>query len=77
MCREALAGNAARAAEIDAGLADLHRDLFVESNPIPVKWALQRMGLIGPGIRLPLVTLSDASQPVVEKALRTAGIELP
>lgn len=73
MCRAALSGDAARAADIDARLAALHRDLFVEANPIPVKWALQRMGLIDGGIRLPLLPLSAANQPVVEAALRQAG----
>jgi 4-hydroxy-tetrahydrodipicolinate synthase len=62
------------AADIDARLADLHRDLFIESNPIPVKWALERMGLIPGGLRLPLTTLSAAAQPVVEAALRRAGL---
>jgi 4-hydroxy-tetrahydrodipicolinate synthase len=76
MCRAALAGNADEAARLDEPLADLHRDLFVESNPIPVKWALWRMGLIPGGIRLPLVELSPAGQPVVEKALAAAGIEV-
>lgn len=73
MCRAALSGDAARAADIDARLAALHSDLFVEANPIPVKWALQRMGLIDGGIRLPLLPLSAANQPVVEAALRQAG----
>ena len=63
MCRAALAGDHAQAAEIDGLLADLHRDLFVESNPIPVKWALERMGLIPSGIRLPLTPLSAEAQP--------------
>jgi 4-hydroxy-tetrahydrodipicolinate synthase len=70
MCRAALAGDAAMAPEIDGLLADLHRDLFLESNPIPVKWALERMGLIEGGIRLPLTALSAALRPKVEAALR-------
>ncbi len=74
MCRAALAGNAAHAAEIDGLLADLHRDLFIESNPIPVKWALERMGLIPPGIRLPLTPLSADARPKVEAALRRARL---
>ena len=69
MCEAALEGDAALAGEIDARLADLHRDLFIESNPIPVKWALHRLGLIPGGLRLPLTPLSAAAQPVVEAAL--------
>ncbi len=74
MCRAALAGDAAEAARLDAKLADLHRDLFIEANPIPVKWALERMGRIPAGIRLPLTPLSAAAQPRVEAALRRAGV---
>ena len=74
MCRAALAGETAGAAETDGLLVDLHRDLFIESNPIPVKWALQRMGLIPTGIRLPLTPLSAAAQPKVEAALRRARV---
>jgi len=74
MCEAALEGNATLAADLDAALADLHRDLFIESNPIPVKWALERMGLIPGGLRLPLTRLSAAAQPVVEAALRKAGL---
>src|SRR5690606_14093930 len=59
LCDAARAGDRARAAALDAPLRALHRDLFVESNPIPVKWALEQMGLIGPGIRLPLTPLSE------------------
>ncbi len=74
MCEAALAGNAEAAAQIDAGLADLHRDLFVESNPIPVKWALERMGMIPAGIRLPLTRLSAAQEPTIEAALVRAEL---
>ncbi|MCP4001284.1 MAG: 4-hydroxy-tetrahydrodipicolinate synthase [Gammaproteobacteria bacterium] len=74
MCQAALAGDADKAAELDAPLAGLHRDLFIESNPIPVKWALQRMGLIGGGLRLPLVALAEGNQVVVEAALEQAGL---
>ncbi len=74
MCRAALAGEAAHAAEVDGLLADLHRDLFVESNPIPVKWALERMGRAPGGIRLPLTPLSAEAQPKVEAALRRARL---
>ena len=74
MCMAALAGDAVQAEALDAKLSDLHHHLFVESNPIPVKWALARMGKMGTGIRLPLTVLSESSQPVVEHALQSAGI---
>ena len=74
MCEAALEGDVALAADLDAQLADLHRDLFVESNPIPVKWALERLGLMPGGLRLPLTPLSHAAQPAVEAALRRAGV---
>jgi 4-hydroxy-tetrahydrodipicolinate synthase len=74
MCRAALAGDVAQATEIDGLLADLHRDLFIESNPIPVKWALERMGRIPAGIRLPLTPLSAEARPKVEAALRRARV---
>ncbi|MBT8441668.1 MAG: 4-hydroxy-tetrahydrodipicolinate synthase [Gammaproteobacteria bacterium] len=74
MCDAAVGGDSAGAAELDAPLADLHRDLFVESNPIPVKWALERMGRIPGGIRLPLTRLSAEHEPAVEAALVRAGI---
>ncbi len=73
MVAAALAGDAAAAGALDAPLAALHRELFVESNPIPVKWALERMGRIGSGIRLPLTRLAEACQPGVLAALRSAG----
>ncbi len=74
MCAAAIAGDAASAAEIDSRLEDLHRNLFVESNPIPVKWAMKRMGLIPGGIRLPLTPLVAEHHPVVEAALRKADL---
>jgi 4-hydroxy-tetrahydrodipicolinate synthase len=77
LCEFATAGDAAAAEEVDARLAPLSTALFVEPSPIPVKWALLRMGLIGAGIRLPLTPLSPACKPVVEAALAAAGIELP
>ena len=67
-------GDYATAERLDAPLAALHRDLFIEANPIPTKWALARMGLIGEGIRLPLTPLSAASQPAVLAALQGAGV---
>ncbi|MAF82980.1 MAG: 4-hydroxy-tetrahydrodipicolinate synthase [Gammaproteobacteria bacterium] len=74
MTAAAIAGDAEEAARIDEGLAALHRDLFVESNPIPVKWALEKLGRIPAGIRLPLTRLSADQQPVVEAALNAAGL---
>ncbi len=76
LCVAACAGDAALAAAIDAPLALLHRDLFCESNPIPVKWAVHAMGLIDNGIRLPLTWLSAAAEPKVRAALSAAGISL-
>jgi 4-hydroxy-tetrahydrodipicolinate synthase len=73
MVGAALAGDGARARELDAPLAGLHRDLFVETNPIPVKWALAQMGLIGNGLRLPLTPLSEAHHATVRAAARAAG----
>jgi 4-hydroxy-tetrahydrodipicolinate synthase len=73
LCAAAMAGDGKRAAAIQHKLLPLHRALFVEANPIPVKWACARMGLCGPALRLPLVMLSDAHQPPLEAALREAG----
>jgi 4-hydroxy-tetrahydrodipicolinate synthase len=74
MIAAASRGATAQAARLDASLAALHRDLFVEANPIPVKWALHRMGLIQSGIRLPLTWLSASHSAAVEAALRAAGV---
>lgn len=74
MCAAALAGDEARARAIDATLQALHRDLFVEANPIPVKWALAEMGLIPRGIRLPLTPLSPPYHATVRAALSQAGV---
>jgi len=64
----------ATAMRIQFELMPLHRHLFVEPNPIPVKWALSRLGRCGGALRLPLTELSSASRPAVETALRDAGI---
>jgi 4-hydroxy-tetrahydrodipicolinate synthase len=74
MCAAALAGDAAAAAEIDARLAGLHKGLFLESNPIPVKWAVAEMGLIGRGIRLPLTWFSAPLHDRLRDAMRQAGV---
>ncbi|MGA3156240.1 MAG: 4-hydroxy-tetrahydrodipicolinate synthase [Steroidobacteraceae bacterium] len=72
MTAAALRGERATAEHIDASLAGLHRELFIEANPIPVKWALEQMGLIAGGIRLPLTRMSEAAQAPVSAALHTA-----
>lgn len=74
MCRAALAGDFATARAINNRLLPLHFKLFVEPNPIPVKWALAKLGRISGGIRLPMVPLSEANRPVVEAALRELGL---
>ena len=74
MCVAAAAGDVARAREIHFKLLGLHRDLFCEANPIPVKWAVQQLGLMSGGIRLPLTTLSEANQPRVRAAMQHAGL---
>jgi 4-hydroxy-tetrahydrodipicolinate synthase len=76
LCDAARAGKRDEAEAIDASLRDLHRNLFIESNPIPVKWALNAMGLIGSGIRLPLTELAPEHHPAVSAALVKAGLEL-
>ncbi|HGO5824597.1 TPA: 4-hydroxy-tetrahydrodipicolinate synthase [Mannheimia haemolytica] len=75
MCELALSGKFDEAEEINNRLMALHKDLFVESNPIPVKWAAYKLGLISePNLRLPLTTLSESAQPIVLKALQQAGL---
>lgn len=74
MCAAALAGDLATARALNERLMPLHQRLFVEPNPIPAKWALARMGRIGPGIRLPLLPLSATAQDAVAGALREVGI---
>jgi len=74
LCKAAVAGDALRARELHLQLLPLHKQLFCEPNPIPVKWALNRMGLCGPALRLPLTPLDAALQPVVDKALRDSGV---
>ncbi len=74
MCAAALAGDAETAQAINQKLMPLHTRLFVEANPIPVKWALMEMGMISSGIRLPLTELSAENQPVVRLAMQQAGV---
>jgi 4-hydroxy-tetrahydrodipicolinate synthase len=74
MCAAALAGDLARARAANNRLLSLHTKLFVEGNPIPVKWALAQMGLIEPGLRLPLSPLSAHFHEVVREAMLQAGV---
>ena len=74
LCVAALAGNARRAMEIQLALLPVHKHLFVEPNPIPVKWAMQKMNLCGGTLRLPMTPLSAAYESVVEGALRAASL---
>lgn len=74
MCELALAGNAEEARAINARLLPLHTAMFVESNPIPVKWAVEQLGLIQSGIRLPLTRLSEQYHQQVKTAIQAAGI---
>ena len=74
LCVAAMAGDTKRAMEIQFKLMPLHKQLFVEPNPIPVKWALHRMGRCGGALRLPMTPLTPANQPVVEGALRATGL---
>jgi len=74
MCVAALAGDARRARDINYRLFGLHRHLFVEANPIPVKWAVAQMGLIEDGIRLPMTPLSPEYRERVRLAMREAGV---
>ncbi|RFC31133.1 MAG: dihydrodipicolinate synthase [Candidatus Nitrotoga sp. MKT] len=74
MCLAALNGEVAKAREINFRLLGLHRYLFIEANPIPVKWAVSSMGKMKNVLRLPLTPLSAASQNMVENAMRQAGV---
>ena len=74
MCAAALAGDREKAVELNRPLEGLHKKLFLEANPIPVKWALHEMGLIPEGIRLPLTPLSTQFHEPLRKALRDAGV---
>jgi 4-hydroxy-tetrahydrodipicolinate synthase len=74
LCVAALAGDIATAMRIQFELMPLHRHLFVEPNPVPLKWAMARLGLCGPALRLPLVELGEGHRPTVEAALRACGL---
>lgn len=74
LCVAARAGDVKRAMEIQFQLLPLHKALFVEANPIPVKWAAARMGLCQPILRLPMTELTSANQPALEKVLQSTGL---
>jgi len=74
MCVAAIAGHAQQAMSIQRQLLSLHKNMFTESNPIPVKWAANRMGLSGPTLRLPMTPLSSHLQPALENAMGSCGV---
>ena len=74
LCVAALAGNVRRAMDIQFQLMPVHKHLFVEANPMPLKWAMARLGLCGPTMRLPLTPIAAANEAVVEAALRASGL---
>jgi 4-hydroxy-tetrahydrodipicolinate synthase len=74
LCAAALAGDHRKAMDIQFKLMPLHKHLFVEANPIPLKWAMAKLGLCGPAMRLPLTPLSSQYHAVVESALRASGL---
>ena len=77
MCSAALVGDVRKAREINLRLISLHQKLFIETSPAPVKWAMAQMGLIEPGLRLPMVPLTEGSHDAVREAMNEAGIALP
>jgi 4-hydroxy-tetrahydrodipicolinate synthase len=74
LCMAAVNGDAAGAMAIQRKLMPLHKELFIEANPIPLKWAMARMGLCRGTLRLPMTPLAAAAEPVVEAALRASGL---
>lgn len=74
LCKAAIGGDTVAARAINDKLQGLHKHLFTEPNPIPAKWALAKLGLMGEGMRLPLTPLTDATKPVIEAALKQAGL---
>ena len=74
LCMAAIAGDTKKAMEIQLKLLPLHKALFVESNPIPVKWAVSRMGLCSESIRLPLTPFTSANRPALERVLQSTGL---
>ncbi|OMH38766.1 4-hydroxy-tetrahydrodipicolinate synthase [Motiliproteus sp. MSK22-1] len=74
LCRSAIDGNKVEARELNSKLDPLHQDLFLESNPIPVKWALHEMGLVDAGIRLPLTPLAEEKRDILKKTLSLCAL---
>jgi 4-hydroxy-tetrahydrodipicolinate synthase len=74
LCMAAVNGDVKRAMALQMQLLPLHKHLFIEANPIPVKWAMARMGLCGPALRLPMTRLETQNEAVVEGALRLCGL---
>jgi 4-hydroxy-tetrahydrodipicolinate synthase len=74
LCMAAIRGDVKEAMRIQFLLLPVHKNLFVEANPIPVKWAMNRMGLSGPTLRLPMTELSQSQRPVVEAAMKASGL---
>ena len=74
LCVAAIAGDTKRAMDIQFKLMPVHKHLFVEANPIPLKWAMARMGLCGGTMRLPMTPLAASNEAVVEGALRASGL---
>ena len=77
MCAAALVGDVKTARDLNLRLIGLHQKLFIETSPAPVKWAMTQMGLIEPGLRLPMVPLTERSYDAVREAMSEAGISLP
>ena len=76
MCQAALKGDVKTAIALSRELLPLSQKLFIEANPIPVKWALNQMGVVPGGIRLPLSPLADACKDAVKEAMRAGGIAI-
>jgi len=74
LCKAAIGGDTVAARAINDKLQALHKHLFSEPNPVPAKWALSKLGLMGEGLRLPLTPLTDATKPTIEAALKQAGL---
>jgi 4-hydroxy-tetrahydrodipicolinate synthase len=74
LCVAAIAGDARKAMDIQMRLLPVHKNLFVEANPIPLKWAMARMGLCAETMRLPLTPMTRSLEPVVEAALKASGL---
>ena len=74
LCVAALAGDVKTAMALQFKLLQLHQNLFIEANPIPVKWAMARMGLCGGMLRLPMTPLEAGNEAAVESALRSCGL---